>query len=461
MSSQENETYPQTFSETAQPKQTGPVSRFFFLLLLFSLVFITRPSIHGNDGVQNYSYARSLIFDSNLDFTNEYDHFISKEADWFDKKQIPRDPLTNLPINLYGVGSSILWSPWILWAHGVISVLNLNGYHLDASGYSWPYEWAISFGSAFYATLALWLLFRKFRSMTSEMSAFWAVLIIWLASPLFFYMYVHPSMSHANSFFLSTLFLLQVFTRRKSAGRWFLFGLTCGLLTVTRFQDGILLVGLLISEFWDFCRTEESKLRWIAKSIGFYLCWLIGFIVVISLQLLAWQKLQGSWTSGPRAYMMQGTLDLLHPRHLTDVLFSSRHGLLYWHPALVLGFAGLLIAGRYLKEKLLCLICFAVILWVTGSWSIWWAGASFGQRMFISSFPFLAFGALFTVGRQRWVGILLKVVLIVAIIWNFGCIVQYGLGLIPRQKEVTFAEFPHNNFVTIPNLIIEKLQSAQ
>src|SRR5690606_30428118 len=161
-----------------------------YLMLALAVILVTRPSIHGNDGVQNYAYLRSLMFDGDLNFDNEYEYFISRQADWFDRKQIPRDPVTDLPINLYGVGSSILWAPWVLVAHGAGHLMNAAGANIKLDGYSALYAAGVSYGSSFYATLGLVLIFRRLRSFAGHFSVTWALLLIWLASPLFFYMYL-------------------------------------------------------------------------------------------------------------------------------------------------------------------------------------------------------------------------------------------------------------------------------
>lgn len=433
------------------------------LMLIASFVFVTRPSIHGNDGVQNYSYLRSLRFDKNLDFSNEYDYYMSREADWFDKKLIPRDPVTDLPINLYGVGSSILWAPWVLWADGILYAAERAGKSLpyQRDGYSLPYQLAVGFASSFYASLGLWLLFLTLRRMRSESEASWAIIPIWLASPLFFYMYLHPSMSHANSFFLAALLFTLYVSNSEGKGRWFLLGLIAGLLTITRFQDGILLLSLVVGEVWNFWSTPSGKGRWLIKRFGYYLLWILAFSIAVTPQLFAWHQLQGSWYSGPRAYLDQGSFSLLRPDHVAEVLFSGRHGLFYWHPALVLAIAGLLVAGQFLREKLMALSVFAGQTWVVASWSIWWAGASFGHRMFISVLPFLAVGAMVTIGRKGFVGFVLKSLVVLLVIWNFGCVIQYGYGWVSRQQAVSYKELARNNFVKFPSFVLEKLNVNQ
>ncbi len=442
---------------------------FWLLVLLsFGLLFVTRPSIHGNDGVQNYAYLRSLFFDGDLDFTNEYTFYFSRSAEWFDQKQIPHDPVTRRPINLYGVGNALLWAPWVLAFHGIGICLRSVGWELNLDGYSPLYERAVGYASATYASVGLLLVYLLLKKWVSRRSAFWTTLIIWLTTPLFFYMYLHPSMSHANSFFLSSLVCYLYWTQRDSYQKWASMGIAAGLLVLTRFQDGILLLPLAVVEARRGLRLLHRRfptryyqamllhtgVRWLL----FGLC----FCAMVSLQLYAWKYLHGSAFSGPRGYLSQGQVHLLDPRHFFQALFSPFHGLFHWHPLLLLSIAGFLLRSIPLPPRLYAALGFGAQAWVVGSWSIWWAGASFGQRMFISTFPHLALGlAAFVKQLERRAAWLIIVILIAGTAWNFGLAVQYATRLIPRQAPVSITTLARNNLIVMPRLLIYGLPNNQ
>jgi hypothetical protein len=436
-------------------------TRWLVFLLLFSLVLVTRPSIHGNDGVQNYAYLRSVLIDGDLDFTNEYTHYFSNSAEWFDNKLIPRDSITGRPINLYGVGSSVLWAPWVLAFHSGASVLRKFGVEVTLDGYSRLYECAVGYASATYASLGLFLLYVLLRKWVSRQTAFWTVLITWLATPLFFYMYLHPSMSHANSFFLSVLISYLYWRGPDSASKWLGMGAVAGLLTLTRFQDGILLLPIALAEIWRLLelarhcgwdrRIWMSLLRRAKRWAACGGC----FFSVCLLQLAAWKVLHGSAFSGPRGYLSQGQVDLFYPRHVLSALFSPFHGLFHWHPVLLLGLIGFALRSVPRKPRLYAAAGFAAQGWVVGSWSIWWAGASFGQRMFISTLPSLAIGVAAVVARleRKWAW-LVFLIFAVGTAWNFGLVVQYATRMIPRQAPVTIVTLARNNLFEVPRLLV-------
>ena len=424
-----------------------------------------RPSIRGNDGVQNYAYVRSAVIDHDLDFTNDYAHYMALQPVWFDNRELARDPVTGLPINLYGVGCALLWSPWVVTAHGLTSALSpVWG---PADGFGRPYETAVGLATCAYASLGLWFLFATLRTRFGDERSVWAIALVWLGSPLFFYMYLHPSMSHGNAFFLSAATLAVASggdgLRRRAAA-----GAIAGFMALNRFQDVALLAFVPV---FDIAR---RRLRAdggagltpppapASRVLAGYALAAAAAILAFSPQTVAWKVLQGTALSGPRAYTTQGRLNPFAPVHLLDGLFSAHHGLFHWHPALLLGLVGLLIApGRAGALKLAALAAFAAQAYVIGCWSHWSAGSSFGQRMFISAFPFLAVGAAAAMGsvkgRGRPWGIVARVTVIAAVFWNVGLMAQFGFGLIPRQKPVPISTLAYNNAVRLPAMAWARL----
>ncbi|MCX7625391.1 MAG: hypothetical protein N2Z21_04190 [Candidatus Sumerlaeaceae bacterium] len=442
--------------------------RWLIGLLLVTVVFVTRPSIHGNDGVQNYAYLRSILFDGDLDFTNEYAHYFSRAASWFDEKQIPRDECTGRPINLYGVGSAIVWAPWVLLFHAVGLLAHKAGLAISLDGYSPLYEYAVGYGSAFYASVGVFLLYLLLQRYFASLVSFWALLITWLATPLFFYGYLHPSMSHANSFFLSSALMTTYFSRLGKKVKWVTLGLVGGMLALTRFQDGILLLGIVAGEatlalrLWQRKRRWRLAVAWLWRRIPCYFAFWATAVGIFSIQFLVWWKLHGSPLSGPRGYLTQGHLSLVFPKHFWSALFSPFHGLFHWHPVLLLSIWGFFLRGAPSRLKAFAIAGALAQAWVIGSWSIWWAGASFGQRMFISVLPHLAVGMAGSVAyldrfRRR---MLILLLVTIAIFWNFGLVVQYATRMIPRQAPVPITTLATNNLIRVPFEFLKALKSA-
>jgi hypothetical protein len=241
----------------------------FLLLLPLSL-----PRIYATDEVQYFAYLRSLYFDHDLDFLNEYSHFAElgqRNGDPAVFNALLRDnpadppliPATGLYRNVAPIGSALLWAPGFVLADLLVRAANLLGARIPADGYSWPYIWAVCYMSALYALLGLLLTYRLARRFVAAFDAALATIAVWLATPLVFYTYIQMPWSHANGFFLFALFLtiwlrdtperyglagespwtpLGARWTQRSIATWSLLGLIGGLMTITREQLGLLML---------------------------------------------------------------------------------------------------------------------------------------------------------------------------------------------------------------------------
>src|SRR5208283_5163673 len=109
--------------------------------------------------------------------------------------------------NHFTVGPAILWSPFLLTAHGGVLLTRAFGFHVAADGFSRPYRIAMAFGTCLYGFLGLLLSFWLANKYVSRIWAFLATIGIWWGSSLPVYMYFNPSWSHAHSAFAVALFL--------------------------------------------------------------------------------------------------------------------------------------------------------------------------------------------------------------------------------------------------------------
>src|SRR5206468_11532363 len=105
----------------------------FLLLLPFSL-----RRIYATDEVQYYAYLRSVYFDHDLDFRNEYEHFAKigerqqppdpavRNALLHNDAQNP-NPITGKLRNVAPVGSAIMWAPGFVLADMGVRAANALG----------------------------------------------------------------------------------------------------------------------------------------------------------------------------------------------------------------------------------------------------------------------------------------------------------------------------------------------
>jgi hypothetical protein len=109
--------------------------------------------------------------------------------------------------------------------------------------------------------------------------------------------------------------------------------------------------------------------------------------------------------------------------HMFDFLFSFRKGFFVYTPIFILSVVG--IYSWYRKSKfqaLWWLSTFIVITYIFSSWHMWWYGGTYGTRVFIEYYLFLALPLALWLTKQR--GVTLKIVVTVACLFIFNNVLQ-------------------------------------
>lgn len=412
--------------------------REFLILLVIFLVagaLFFKPWVHGADGMAYYSWLRSTVIDRNLNTTDEYVHFGFTEI--VDKTS------TGYQDNPWAVGSAILWSPFFLVVHAFAR----------GDGYAAPYFVAISLASALYAFAALLLSYRLARSLFAADIALLAVIVIWFASPLVFYMYMHPSMSHANDAFVNTLFVTVWLTTRgkRRPWGWALLGGCIGLAALVRTQNGLL---VLVPAFELISGLRSNHKRSLSNAVLF----VAGLFLAFSPQMFTWWRVYGSpIVPNPYATTPGNTFNPLSSAFL-NVLFSSNHGLFTWTPAILPAVVGLFFLSR--RDRGLAMVLATIFLsqvWLVGGWSMWNGAAAFGQRFMVNNTVtyILGLAALLESLRRR-IGLrVLSAAGAFFVLWNFGLLAQYITQIIPRQSAVSLTTIAANQTLVI-GIVIEQ-----
>jgi hypothetical protein len=112
-------------------------------------------------------------------------------------------------------------------------------------------------------------------------------------------------------------------------------------------------------------------------------------LLVFAPQLLAWKALYGAYLLTPQGPGFMWWTESAW----SEVLFSSRNGLLPWAPLMALAAVGLCASVRRTPRLTACLLA-GVALQVIANGAVWdwWAGGSFGGRRFDSAFLALCYG---------------------------------------------------------------------
>ncbi|NTV99703.1 MAG: hypothetical protein HGA19_00180 [Oscillochloris sp.] len=460
-------------AETTAPGFWGRTLGPWIIVGVFLLLLpISVPRVALSDEVQYYAYLRSVYFDHDLDFRNEYTHF-AEEGQRFNDKAVANallredavnpNPHTGLLRNVAPVGSAILWSPGFMLADLGVTIANASGATIPRDGYSRPYVMAACFMSAFYCLIGLLLTYRLARRYTSDFAATLATLTVFLASPLVFYTYIAMPWSHANGFFLFTLFLtvwLRGQKTKRGIGAWLLLGLIAGLMVMTREQLGLLLIVPAIEALGQYqALLRQSNWPRAGQLFLRHIAFVGVLILTIIPQLLTYQILNGRPTPSST---VAGKLNWASP-HFFDTLLDPAHGAFLWSPVLALGLLGLFwLAHRDRALAGMLLAAFLAQTYINGAFgTTWHLSGSFGFRRLIECTPIMVIGLAALIERLRpklgpWPIVVCALLLIY---WNVGLIAQWT---IVRRAEgfrmgLIWDNMLYYQFIEVPGQVISKL----
>jgi hypothetical protein len=420
---------------------------------LISLPAVT-PRIYASDEIQYFSYLRSLWFDRDVSFENEYQYFFERNVgrgEGFHQTFLEQYTGAGRRPSFATIGSALLWSPCYAIAD---VVTRLSGGTAD--GYSYPYIAAVAYGSAFYGVAAIVLSISAARRLTGH--GLLAGAVIWLGTPLLFYMYVSPPYSHACSAFAVALFVtiwLRV-RERWTVGGAVALGLSGALMASVREQDVFLAIGPAVDfVWWTFGRAASGNSDRAAdfrRALGVAVTGIIAFAVGLIPQLLAYKALNGHF--GP-SRLVTRKMNWQAP-HALEVLVSPEHGLFIWTPLAAFALLGLLLLalrGESTVRRFACcaLLMVAFQVYVSGSVESWTVAGAFGQRRFVALTILLTIGLaslLVATTRTAWKPAV-TAALALGVWWNLALIVEFGTGMMNRQR-LEPARNAYDAFVTIP-----------
>jgi hypothetical protein len=431
---------------------------------LVALFVATLPAVtarlYSSDEVQYFSYLRSLWFDHDVSFENEYRYFFDRgvaRTPGFEATFLEPFTPSGRRVNFGTIGSALLWAPFYALGDVSARVLRASGRDVAVDGFSQPYIAAVAYASALYGFLAIVLSAGAARRVTGYGVA--PALIVWAGTPLLFYMYAAPPYSHACSAFAVALFVtIWMHVRREWSGAGLAaLGAAAALMTMVREQDLFFAVGPAL----DFVLTanadrESVALRLRTKAFA-------GAVAMFGLcmmpQLMAYQALNGR----PSPSTLVSRKMTWTAPHALQVLLSPEHGFFFWTPIAIVAIGGLVVLAvrgvpGHLDSRrigLCALVMVAMQVYVSGSVESWTVAGAFGQRRFVALTILLAIGvgtlwraAVDVSPLSRYA---LAVAAAVAIWWNVAMMVLFGANLMDRQR-LQLGRNAYDAFVTLPRI---------
>ena len=369
----------------------GLVFVAFFLILL--LVLDTQYLRATSDGREYFVHVRSLVMDFDLDFANENEIFRTRGTP-----------------HIFPFGSAVLWLPFYVAAHLWLGLLNLLGGSFVRDGFNNTYQMANGLGTLIYGFAGLLMIYRIGREYFAPRIMAAATIFLTAGGFLVWYLAVENSFSQGCSLFATMLFLLVWVRTRdaRSVRQWAWLGLAAGLMSMVRWQNAAFLLFPMADAalaLWRMARGGSPLegdtggtpgpmpavvlMRSLAAFGG-------GLILGFLPQMVFWKVVNGGWLALPHGqYGQQWWADSL----MVDVLFSSNHGLVAWHPIIYFAVLGIpLFVIRDIRLGGLLTTVFLIQIYAIGAVAMWWGGPSFGGRRFESCTLLFALGLAAFIG---------------------------------------------------------------
>jgi hypothetical protein len=457
------------------PTRTFGADRFLLLFFVLSLPLIN-PWIRG-DGVGYYALARAPLIQHNLDFARDYQ---SANAGFrelrLDENGDPRSyfrTTTGHLENHFTVGPAMLWSPFLLLAHGGVLLARALGSSVAADGFSAPYRIAMAFATALYGFLGMLLSFRLARQYAGEYCSFLATIAIWWGSSLPVYMYFNPSWSHAHSAFVVALFLWYWHQTRfnRTFKQWLLLGFCAGLMLNVYYANAMVLVVLLVEAIPQYLASfrgnkpegtvvQQTAATLLLKHATFFAVVLVSSLPTFLVHLAIYGGIFETGYIPLKFWLWKSPVFLA-------VLFSTNHGLLSWTPILAFAIVGVFILWRRKPDVgLAFLLAFLAFYFFIACYPDWAGISSYGNRFFVSVTVIFVLGlsvfldyAVSLFPNRRISLVTASVVMAFFLVWNVELMFQWGEHLIPPRGPISFPEMVHNQIFVVPRQITARLQT--
>ena len=334
-----------------------------------------------------YMYLPALFIYKDIKKCSFKDDILSKYQPTPDFQQAFVHQHSGNYVMKYSIGQAIQFSPFLFLAHIWASVSD----KYPADGFSFPYQFMISFFSLLIAILGLYYLRKTLLFYFSDGIVSLTLILLVLGSNYLNYAAIDGAMTH-NSLF--TLYVLIIYTtilfyKKPDYKKALAIGTFIGLAALTRPTE---IISCLIPILWGFNfpmgKALKSKFNFIKEHFlkfvtAAIICLTIGFI-----QLAYWKYASGEWIV--YSYQEYG-FSWLRP-HLIAGFFSYKSGWLTYTPLMLFSLLGFVFFIRLKKSLFLTFFIFSgLFIYICFAWDVWWYGGSLGQRAMVQAYPVLVF----------------------------------------------------------------------
>jgi hypothetical protein len=425
---------------------TSRISRGWWLAAVVACLLVN-PYVRG-DGNGYYAWLVSPVIDGDLDFTNQFRHAdpLFQTLIFAADGTVRPEALTPTGRvgNQWSVGPAVLWAPWFLVAHAAVKVAHTFGSQIPADGFSWPYVWLVSMGTALYGLAALWWSSQIATQLGYGRRAGLAALGMGLASSLLVYQVFLPFHVHALAACAVAAYA-AFWMRRQSMSEtadWMWWGALAGMMVQVYHLNALLVIPAMW-QWWRLLRARGpgaalvSGGAFVAAAVFVGLPQLVGKAMVYGRPWITGYQDQFIW-SEPR---------------LWQTAFSTNHGWITWTPVVLLAVIGWVRVWRDHPATRVWLVTVPVFYVCVASYQNWHGQSSFGNRFFLSLTVWLVVGVAALADQMAdhtWRRHAVPAVLACLIAWNIGFMFQWGTNIIPNRGPVSFREVALNQVTVVP-----------
>lgn len=381
--------------QPADLKTDTPILYLICIFAFFTMccVLFISPRLR-YDSLVYISTARSICLNQDLNVYDEDTYYTT--AGWEDvtqrKKLGSPDKLLkyfNRPdytemgyrFPLFPIGNTIFWlSPYA--ALSGLCALDIVTFQ-PCSGYSWPWIGSLTLWGILWFLIGIVICFFTLNQFFRlDLTTISIIAILGFGNSLPFVL-IDPCFSHSLDFLLHAgcLAITVQMHKKPSVMSGFLWGVLIGFSIIVRYQNVFLLVFpflYLIHVMWQKLRDKNTQ------QINQFVAFLLGFLMFLSVQVLYWKIISGSFWITPAQFGASNlpSLNPLNPQ-LIPMLFSRFHGFFSWMPGMMI--AGIGVLCFFKKDRWIAagiLITIILHTYYNSSRSEWW-NLGFGVRRFV------------------------------------------------------------------------------
>ncbi|MFI5078364.1 MAG: hypothetical protein ACHQRO_13530, partial [Vicinamibacteria bacterium] len=240
-----------------------------------------------SDAFYYFAYLRSIAFDRDVDFTNDY-----PLLGLSDKAYLWQPPtVTGYAHTSWAIGPAIMWAPFFGGAHLAALRQQGQGLQVATDGSSYPYRQAVCIAGLFYALLGTWFSIRAARQFFPASIAVTGAALVVGGSFILWYALAEPSMAHAPTLAAVAAFVWcwTATMPRRSLLQWVGLGALAGFVGLVRWQSVLFALLPAIEALVALWRASR------ARDTAAFRATLAGGVAFTSAAVVAFTPLMLAW----------------------------------------------------------------------------------------------------------------------------------------------------------------------